>query len=364
MARLSPERSGQDAMAHHERAPLWYEPDALATHSAGPEGGQLMDALVLSGGSIKGAWQAGAIDRVYESGYRPQIITGTSVGALNAAHLAAYPGPDAGTLLAHFWETKVTGPKVAARKRPWYELAYRVIFNKWDGVVDTSPLTHLVHDVLGSKLPRPVGDVNVQVASVNLHSGQLVYTRQDQPEFIDAVLASTAEPVLMPLRHVKGEPHYDGGLRDITPLKRAIELGATRIIAVICQPAGVDEYAVREGHITSLGERTLDIITNEIMLNDIDTLLAVNEALIDAPDSRPGKRVIPLTVIQPTRAIGVSLESFTSADIVAMLKQGRADAERALHTSAPYGTVTLTEIGKREMAEGKVQRAEWFGTAA
>jgi predicted acylesterase/phospholipase RssA len=40
-------------------------------------------ALVLSGGSVKGAFQAGALKAVFETGYAPEIITGISVGSLN-----------------------------------------------------------------------------------------------------------------------------------------------------------------------------------------------------------------------------------------------------------------------------------------
>ena len=46
-----------------------------------------MKFLVLGGGSIKGAWQAGAIRAVLESGYQPDFITGISVGSINGPFL-------------------------------------------------------------------------------------------------------------------------------------------------------------------------------------------------------------------------------------------------------------------------------------
>ncbi|QLQ08230.1 MAG: patatin-like phospholipase family protein [Anaerolineae bacterium] len=45
-------------------------------------------AIVMSGGGSKGAFQVGALKRMYEVGIRPQIVCGTSVGALNGAKLA------------------------------------------------------------------------------------------------------------------------------------------------------------------------------------------------------------------------------------------------------------------------------------
>lgn len=48
-----------------------------------------MRALVLSGGSIKGAFQAGAIAGLLDAGFRPDIVTGISVGALNGGFLVS-----------------------------------------------------------------------------------------------------------------------------------------------------------------------------------------------------------------------------------------------------------------------------------
>src|SRR5689334_11133973 len=107
-----------------------------------------MDALVLRGGSTKGGWQAGVVESVLASGYRPQIITGISVGALNTAFLAAYQDENPGQALTHFWETAVTAPSKVVRTRPWYELLYRLIVKQWDGLVDTAALTKLVRDTL------------------------------------------------------------------------------------------------------------------------------------------------------------------------------------------------------------------------
>ena len=282
-----------------------------------------MRALVLSGGSIKGAWQAGAIERVLASGYTPDIVTGISVGALNAAYLAHF-GLN-GHAISEFWENRVTRPADVIRKRKWYELVWRLITNRWDGLVDTTPLATLVKSTLS-------GDVDpflvVDVGAVNLQTGALVYTPSTDPNFIDAVLASAAVPITMPVRRIAGEPYYDGGARDITPLAQAIHLGATEIVAIVCQPAATAPRELHLGKVTELIDRVLDIITNEIMLNDIDTLLAINE-LVKAGKVED-KQFIPFALIQPERAIGVDITSFNQADIRAMVEQGRADADRVL----------------------------------
>ena len=53
-----------------------------------------------------------------------------------------------------------------------------------------------------------------------------------------AVLASASEPVFLPLVRVKegGEQHADGGVRELEPLKIAIQSGADEIYAVVMEP--------------------------------------------------------------------------------------------------------------------------------
>jgi NTE family protein len=305
-----------------------------------------MDALVLSGGGVKGAYQAGAIEAVLESGYKPGIVTGISVGALNAAFLAAHQDSDnAGARLTEFWLTEVTEPSKFVKKRGALDLLLRVLTQQWDGVVDTKPLADVVKQVLAPHFPRP-GGIQVRVGAVSLRSGALVYTGAESPDFIDAVLASAAEPISMPLRKIQGVPYYDGGLRDIAPLKQAISLGATRIMCILTQPADVGAFTGKEGDVLDLIERVLGIVTNEIVENDLNTAQTINRLLLELPPevlAHPhfaNKRPIPLTVIRPAVAIPVSLDSFTREDIRRMVEQGRQDARAIL----AEGIVSESEV--------------------
>ena len=62
-----------------------------------------MIAFVLSGGGPRGALQAGALQVLLEKGIRPDILVGTSAGAVNAAYLAADPTPAAAYRLGDVW---------------------------------------------------------------------------------------------------------------------------------------------------------------------------------------------------------------------------------------------------------------------
>lgn len=295
-----------------------------------------MDAIVLSGGSVKGSYQAGAIRAVLRSGFRPDIVTGVSVGALNAAYLAAFHPWDKtgippavadwaalGDALAAFWLREVTSPAKVAKKRPWYELAYRLLFNKWAGVVDTSPLERLVRSTFADRFPL-TGPLQCRVGAVNLRTGALEYHAPDSPTFLDAVLASTAEPVTMPLRRIGPDAYVDGGVREITPLAEAIRLGATRIVCIVCQPATVGEVTSRWGALLPLVGRQLTIVTNEIVANDLRVCRQVNRLV--AAGAAPEKRHVEVTVIRPAAELPIALDAFGPADIARMVAAGDADA--------------------------------------
>lgn len=295
-----------------------------------------MKALVLSGGEIKGAWQAGVIESVLESGFQPDIITGISVGALNAAYLVANyrnDWPSLGRELTQWWETNATSPSKFIKKRKWYELVYRVVFKKWDGLVSTSPLQKMIHEMFKGKLPtRPVDDDFVPrtaVGAVNMITGTLGYTESTSPAFIEAVLASAAEPIALPLIDVYNEPHYDGGLRDIAPLKQAISMGATEIVAVVCQPAKMGSAVLNKGDIMALVNRVVGVMTNEIVQTDLERAELMNQLLAELPAdvlAHPyftNKRHLDVRVVRPAAEIGIHLDSFDHADILTMVQAGR-----------------------------------------
>jgi NTE family protein len=179
--------------------------------------------------------------------------------------------------------------------------------------------------------------IRLRIGAVNILSGDLVYKDNTEPRLVEYVLASTAEPVAMPLQVINDQPYYDGGLRDIAPLKQAIELGATRVICALCQTVGVApvEPHFNRGDAFHLVSRVVAIISNEILRNDIETFLEVNhQILIDGGQTMvAGKRYIPILVIRPLVPIPFDVENFTPADIARMIEQGRADTIREVKSA-------------------------------
>jgi NTE family protein len=303
-----------------------------------------MNSLVLSGGSIKGAFQAGALGHLLRQGFVPELVYGISVGALNGAFLTDRSGRAAGAAgaavnwpgiadgLERFWIERVTRPRDLIRERSQLSLAWALAWKRFDGIVSTEPLHAMIRrEVTRENFAR--SPLAFHVGAVNMVTGDIAYVGKDSPRIVDYIVASTAIPISMPLVTVDQQPYYDGGIRDIAPLGRAIDSGGSRIAAIITQPERMEPRTFHRGSILQLISRVMDIVTNETVLNDLKVIERVN-AMIEAegPDSAVARRYRPIAAlaIWPDRTIDVSIESFTSADIRMMLELGKESARKAL----------------------------------
>ncbi len=181
-------------------------------------------ALVLSGGGSKGALQVGLYRALHEIGVRPMLVIGTSVGALNAAFVAA--GVDPATLAAG-----------------WADLSFRKLFGfNWrllaQGVRAASLFSSSrLRRLLERDLPvRRFEDLETPLAVVTTHMGAGDACVWERGDIVEAVVASCSVPGILPpvLAH-DGVPHFDGSLADNLPIDLAFERGATHVIAMNCR---------------------------------------------------------------------------------------------------------------------------------
>lgn len=172
-------------------------------------------ALVLSGGGLFAAFQAGAW-RAVAPHFRPDIVVGASAGALNAWLIASCIPPEE---LCRLW-LKVDRDRtcVAQLRLPRF----------WgDGILDTCALEELLKDLTTRYKPRiPLA---VQVCE-GLKFQTRVYRNEDLT--LDHLLASCAVPLLLPAKRLNGKISFDGGLREVCPIQAAWDFGATEILAI------------------------------------------------------------------------------------------------------------------------------------
>jgi NTE family protein len=168
-------------------------------------------ALVLSGGGMFGAWQAGAwralSSRLLREGLGPDLIVGASVGALNGYAIAGGISPEE---LAAFW------------LRP--ELA------------DLRNLPDMIRELMG-RYPLILGNGALEYAVV------LTDLLRLKPKIFQGgevtwrhLAASCAIPGILPHHRIDGRRYADGGLLNPLPVWAAVELGATRVVALHALP--------------------------------------------------------------------------------------------------------------------------------
>jgi NTE family protein len=178
-------------------------------------------AIVLGGGGMLGATQVGMLRALLESGFRPDLVVGTSVGALNGAAIAADPTPTSVSVLADLWGSLAKAgmftDNVLARAGTLAK--YRTHF------YSPAPLRKLV----ATHLPGTFAELIVEyqcVASSIEKAGAHWFSKGS---LTDAVMASCAVPGLLPPVVIDGEHFLDGGLVHSIPVGRALTLGATEV---------------------------------------------------------------------------------------------------------------------------------------
>lgn len=287
-------------------------------------------ALVLSGGSIKGSFQAGAISEVLNSGWTPDAIYGTSVGSLNGGFLAERAGravvngddpdwPQIGNELINFWQDNITGFDKIGKKLSEKEIIIDALFEKYDGLIDTKPLQRLVKKELKFEYLNKT-PIEFFACAVNIIDGKTIYANpKNEMKILDYIIASTAIPIVMPITYIGNggrKAFVDGGIKEVAPLRKAVKDGYEEIICIACDEIELSGVKFNEKNILYLVERLMQIVTNELLNNDLDIL--------------EGMSNIQIKVIRPEVSLGIEMEHFTSEHIKAAIEVGRLTAKNIL----------------------------------
>ena len=181
-------------------------------------------AVVLSGGGMMGAFQAGVIDSLARAGIQPDLIVGTSVGSLNGAFWAFNPGAEVGDRLHGIWR------RWPREVMPARRLALLRQIVAWPGyLLGTHGLMRMIEKEFG---PVQIEQASIPLAAVaaDAKTGERVVLTEG--ELKRALLASTAVPGVFPPVELGGRFLIDGGIVANADLDAAVERGATDVIAI------------------------------------------------------------------------------------------------------------------------------------
>src|SRR5262245_62309553 len=203
--------------------------------------------LVLQGGGALGAFECGVVKALEERNIHADLVAGVSIGAFNAAIIAANPGKATHALEDFWrklsldtpdipneelrralssWHSLVFGSPHFFRPR-WFEpiLSPDQLATSWTSFYDASPLKTTLSKYVAFEKLRD-SPVRLLLTAVDVETGQLTifdsYVDEITPEH---VLASGSLPPGFSWTTIAGRYYWDGGLVSNSPLDQVVEIG-------------------------------------------------------------------------------------------------------------------------------------------
>lgn len=226
-----------------------------------------MIAFVFTGGGSSGPLQAGAVRALLGSGIVPDMVVGTSAGALNAVFLAAHgPTLEVYDRLAQAW----TGATKAKAMPGGYFAALRRLLFRKDSLFDSSGLRAMLETELPPSV-RTFGDLKIPcyITASDLRSRRLFLFGEDPAgPVIDAALASSAIPGVYPPVDYHGLQLVDGGVVDNVPASVAMDKGATTLYLINVGYGGQTEDPVKG--VIPIVDRAIGVFLAESLYADLN----------------------------------------------------------------------------------------------
>lgn len=229
--------------------------------------------LVLSGGGSWGTYHLGVLKALSENkNLEYDVITGVSVGAINAAFLGMYPKEQhnkAAIALEKVWTDNIKSSKDVYK--PWYFKGLNYVASLWKGsVYSTKPLEALLTKLYDANRLEQSG-VDVSVGAVSLETQTYKLHSLNEGNAVAKILGSASMVGLFPAVEIEGEHWLDGGLRNMIPIMDAIQKGCTEIDVITCNPLTDPLYqTINAKRITQVGLRALSTVVTEVHKNDVE----------------------------------------------------------------------------------------------
>lgn len=289
-----------------------------------------MKALVLSGGGSRGAYQVGVLKHLLGDLHTQyDMICGISVGSINAAGLAMFPhGQEKECIqwIEDLWRNL----KTSDIYQYWLNLPgpakyVGYLFSLWKpSVYDSTPLKKLIYKYYDSEKIKKSGK-KLRIGAVSLSSGEYKTFTENSEFMIEAILGSSAFPgAFLPIK-IENELYLDGGIKEICNLNQAFKEGAFSIDVIICGPEKEPADFGKDINIIKLGPRIIDLMSEEIVDNDLSRAIQINELILSGA-TIPGKRYVPLRIFRPEKKLSKSSLNFEQESIAPLIDKGYEDA--------------------------------------
>lgn len=195
-------------------------------------------ALVLSGGAARGPYQLGIWQYLEEMGWKPDLICGTSVGALNAIQIGFEKNIE---------EIKETYKHIDKKKilhvSNWAKFKFIFLHKGHAPLIRTKKIIKILEkEFEKGKENLRNNEIEIVITAVNILSSKLEYFNNSVID-VEHAIASASIPIIFPWQYIDRKPYWDGSVMMNTPLWPAIESGAKEIIVVLSSPIGKESSA-------------------------------------------------------------------------------------------------------------------------
>lgn len=282
--------------------------------------------LVLSGGGAKGLAHIGVLRALEAAGVRPDLIVGTSMGAMIGALAASgYSGAELDSLVRSLTLEDVFRSYSPTGPRAWGSLLPLVVWEEGErgfvvqgAAVRLSAVNRMLNTMLlrGNLTARGDFDrlpIPLRVVATDLQDRSPVVLSGG--DLAQAVRASTAIPLVFPPERIDGKTLTDGGLSDNIPVAVARELGAARVI------------------VSDVSEEPLDTL-------NLESPFVVAARLLTWLFRQPIDSVGPGDLYISNDVSRFRSLDFSRATVDSLLVAGRITADAALATWACLGVPT------------------------
>jgi NTE family protein len=288
-------------------------------------------ALVLSGGGARGAFQVGVWKYLREINWAPDLICGTSIGAINAAAIGSGMSVER---LTDIWKSHNRSEIYRLKTLNFLKSTLRG--KPLQSVLDTTPLRAMLTRHLDIEALRR-SPIEIIISAVELSTGRLHLYNQTVIE-VDHLMASSAMPILFPWQPIHGELYWDGGVMANSPLFIALERKVEEIIVVLLSPVGQrplpPPVTFREG---------LERVFEQFLIGSYQTTMPLFDGQPAGAQDRCSPTRAPaqndtqnrpqpkISVVAPTQMLGfASLLNFSTRQVKRLIHAGYHNARRQL----------------------------------
>ena len=214
--------------------------------------------LVLSGGGSKGAYESGCMKALQELGYHFDIVTGTSIGALNGLLIAQEDYQK----LYELWDT-LSLEKVL--KHPiQFDFSIENLMNNSSNIgpflksyldkkgADIEPLVQLIKGLYNGKKAKnsPIKYGLCTVAFPSMKPLEITVDEMSEENIVEYAIASASCFPAFPIHYINKQGYIDGGYYDNLPISLALKMGAQKIIAIELNQELTHQYLLHRHNIT------------------------------------------------------------------------------------------------------------------